>query len=172
MAGQHQDDHAGGQHLPDPARALQLEAHAVRQCADRRAQHQLSARQADGRMQRDQWGRLYPRPARGLRGLGQAGNKGWGYSDVLPAFTRSRITPGPDKPWHGKGGELDVQQPRSFNPITHAIIEAAQAGHARNEDFAGERSRPVSGPMTSTSGAARGCRARGPFFIRCSNAPI
>ncbi|WP_206243719.1 GMC family oxidoreductase [Novosphingobium terrae] len=70
----------------------------------------------------------------------KAGNKGWGYSDVLPAFTAVENYEGPDKPWHGKGGELDVQQPRSFNPITHAIVAAAQqAGHARNQDFAGEK---------------------------------
>ncbi|WP_179504179.1 MULTISPECIES: GMC family oxidoreductase N-terminal domain-containing protein [unclassified Sphingomonas] len=70
----------------------------------------------------------------------KAGNKGWGYSDVLPAFTSIENYEGPNKPWHGKGGELDVQQPRSFNPITHAIIEAAQqAGHAHNQDFAGEK---------------------------------
>jgi choline dehydrogenase-like flavoprotein len=70
----------------------------------------------------------------------RAGNAGWAYSDVLPAFTAVENYAGADKPWHGKGGELDVQKPRSFNPITHAIIAAAQqAGHQRNDDFAGER---------------------------------
>lgn len=69
-----------------------------------------------------------------------AGNPGWGYDDVLPAFTAVENYAGPDTPWHGKGGELDVQKPRSFNPIADAIVEAAeQAGHARNEDFAGEK---------------------------------
>lgn len=69
-----------------------------------------------------------------------AGNRGWSYEDVLPAFTAVENYAGPDKPWHGKGGELDVQKPRSFSPITSAILDAAgQAGHYRNEDFAGER---------------------------------
>lgn len=69
-----------------------------------------------------------------------AGNEGWSYDDVLPAFTAVENYAGPDTPWHGKGGELDVQKPRSFNPLTAAIVDAAeQAGHRRNEDFAGER---------------------------------
>lgn len=69
-----------------------------------------------------------------------AGNPGWGYDDVLPAFTAVENYAGPNRPWHGKGGELDVQKPRSFNPITDAIIDATeQAGHNRNEDFAGDK---------------------------------
>jgi choline dehydrogenase-like flavoprotein len=65
---------------------------------------------------------------------------GWTYHDVLPAFTAVENYAGPARPWHGKGGELDVQKPRSFNPITHAIIAAAQqAGHDRNDDFAGAK---------------------------------
>lgn len=68
------------------------------------------------------------------------GNQGWSYDEVLPAFKAVENYAGPDKPWHGKGGELDVQKPRSFNPITAAILDAAeQAGHQRNDDFAAER---------------------------------
>jgi choline dehydrogenase-like flavoprotein len=69
-----------------------------------------------------------------------AGNTGWSYDDVLPVFKAVENYAGPDKPWHGKGGELDVQKPRSFNPVTGAIHDAAEkAGHHRNDDFAGER---------------------------------
>jgi choline dehydrogenase-like flavoprotein len=69
-----------------------------------------------------------------------AGNDGWSYDDVLPAFKAVENYAGPDTPWHGKGGELDVQKPKSWNPISTAIIDAAaQAGHHRNDDFAGER---------------------------------
>lgn len=68
------------------------------------------------------------------------GNDGWSYSDVLPAFMAVENYAGPDKPWHGKGGELDVQKPKSWNPVSAAIVNAAeQAGHRRNDDFAGER---------------------------------
>ncbi|SEJ61248.1 Choline dehydrogenase [Sphingobium sp. AP50] len=69
-----------------------------------------------------------------------AGNGGWSYADVLPAFKAVENYAGPDKAWHGKGGELDVQKPKSWNPIASAIVDAAaQAGHHHNEDFAGER---------------------------------
>lgn len=68
------------------------------------------------------------------------GNQGWSYDEVLPAFKSVENYAGPETPWHGKGGELDVQKPRSFNPISTAIVDAAeQAGHRRNDDFAGER---------------------------------
>ena len=70
----------------------------------------------------------------------QAGNQGWSYDEVLPAFKAVENYHGGDKPWHGKGGELDVEKPRSWNPIATAIVDAAaQAGHHRNDDFAGER---------------------------------
>lgn len=70
----------------------------------------------------------------------RCGNEGWGYDDVLPDFMALENYAGPDRPWHGKGGELDVQKPSAFNPITAAIVEAAaQAGHHKNDDFAGER---------------------------------
>lgn len=69
-----------------------------------------------------------------------AGNGGWRYADVLPAFKTVENYAGPDRAWHGKGGELDVQKPKSWNPIASAIVDAAaQAGHHRNDDFAGER---------------------------------
>lgn len=68
------------------------------------------------------------------------GNAGWSYNDVLPAFKQIEDYHGPEAPWHGTGGELDVEKPRSWNPISEAIVQAAeQAGHRRNDDFAGPR---------------------------------
>ncbi|HUD93459.1 GMC family oxidoreductase [Sphingobium sp.] len=70
----------------------------------------------------------------------EAGNSGWSHVDVLPAFKAVENYHGPDRDWHGKGGELDVEKPRSWNPIATAIVDAAaQAGHRRNNDFAGDR---------------------------------
>ncbi|MFQ3896174.1 glucose-methanol-choline oxidoreductase [Sphingobium sp. GW456-12-10-14-TSB1] len=70
----------------------------------------------------------------------EAGNDGWAYDDVLPAFKAVENYAGPDTPWHGKGGELDVQKPKSWNPVSAAIVDAAeQAGHRRNDDFASDR---------------------------------
>lgn len=69
-----------------------------------------------------------------------AGNTGWSYDDVLPAFKALENYAGGPTPSHGAGGELDVQKPREVNPLTLAFIEAAaQAGHHRNDDFAGAR---------------------------------
>lgn len=68
------------------------------------------------------------------------GNVGWGYDDVLPAFKAIENYAGPASEAHGKGGELDVQKPRSWNPLTSAIVESAvAAGYHRNDDFAGDR---------------------------------
>ncbi|WP_311267857.1 GMC family oxidoreductase N-terminal domain-containing protein [Sphingobium sp. WCS2017Hpa-17] len=73
-------------------------------------------------------------------GWADAGNAGWSHDDVLPAFKAVENYHGPDQPWHGKSGELDVEKPKSWNPIATAIVDAAaQAGHHRNNDFAGER---------------------------------
>lgn len=67
-----------------------------------------------------------------------AGNDGWSFAEVLEAFRAVENYHGPDSPFHGKGGELDVQKPKAVNPLTHAFLEAAQqAGHRRNDDFAG-----------------------------------
>lgn len=69
-----------------------------------------------------------------------AGAEGWSYADVLPAFKAMENYAGGETPFHGHGGELDVQKPRSSNPLTSAFVEAAvQAGHRRNDDFASAR---------------------------------
>jgi choline dehydrogenase-like flavoprotein len=69
-----------------------------------------------------------------------AGNRGWAYDDVLPAYKALENYAGGRTPFHGTGGELDVQKPREVNPLTRAFIAAAaEAGHHRNDDFAGTR---------------------------------
>ncbi|MBA2932467.1 GMC family oxidoreductase N-terminal domain-containing protein [Sphingomonas sp. CGMCC 1.13654] len=70
----------------------------------------------------------------------EAGVEGWSYNDVLPAFKALENYAGGSTPFHGTGGELDVQKPREVNPLTLAFVDAAaQAGHYRNDDFAGTR---------------------------------
>lgn len=67
-----------------------------------------------------------------------AGNPGWGYEDVLPFFKRHERRLWGDSGLHGRDGELDVQQPRSVNPLTRAFVQAAQAaGHRATDDFNG-----------------------------------
>ncbi|MGI4815081.1 MAG: GMC family oxidoreductase [Janthinobacterium lividum] len=66
------------------------------------------------------------------------GNEGWGYDDVLPAYKRQENRKRGASAYHGVGGELDVEAPRSYNPLARAFVEAAvQAGHRRNDDFNG-----------------------------------
>ena len=72
------------------------------------------------------------------------GNPGWAYADVLPFYTRhehygrdrdSGADPARSR-WHGREGELHVQRPATSNPLAHAFVAAAaEAGHARNDDF-------------------------------------
>lgn len=67
-----------------------------------------------------------------------AGNEGWSYDEVLPAFKAHENYAGGANPFHGTGGEVDVQKSRSVNRLTPAFVEAAfQAGYRRNCDFAG-----------------------------------
>ena len=67
-------------------------------------------------------------------------NDGWGYQDVLASYKQHENYVGQPSRFHGTGGELDVRKPAENNRLAHALIEAAmQAGHARNDDFNGER---------------------------------
>jgi choline dehydrogenase len=67
------------------------------------------------------------------------GNAGWAYADVLPYFKKhENRAGGAASAWHGEGGELAVQRPRGSNLLAHAFVDAAaEAGHARNDDFNG-----------------------------------
>lgn len=68
----------------------------------------------------------------------KAGVKGWRFDDVLPAFRAVENYAGGASERHGTGGELDVQKSPSVNPLTPAFLDATtQAGHPRNDDFAG-----------------------------------
>ena len=67
-----------------------------------------------------------------------AGNTGWGFDDVLPFFKKHERRVFGDPAWHGRSGELDVQQPRAVNPLTRAFVQAAvAAGHKVTDDFNG-----------------------------------
>jgi choline dehydrogenase len=66
------------------------------------------------------------------------GNEGWAYKDVLPIFRKTEnYEPGANE-FHGAGGELNVAELRSTNPLSHAFVQAAQqAGYTLNNDFNG-----------------------------------
>ena len=69
------------------------------------------------------------------------GNPGWGYDDVLPAFmAHENYGDNADRSFHGSGGELDVSPLRSPNPVSQALVGAAQqAGIEPNADFNGSQ---------------------------------
>jgi choline dehydrogenase len=69
----------------------------------------------------------------------EAGNRGWGYADVLPYFKRSeRKIGGGDDRFHGRAGEQAVTDMDWFHPICEAfIVGAVGYGIPRNADYNG-----------------------------------
>ena len=69
------------------------------------------------------------------------GAKGWAYDEVLPFFKRSERYEGGANAFHGDSGELGVSDLRNDHPYCEAWLDAAaQAGHARTDDFNGPQS--------------------------------
>ncbi|MDE2064547.1 MAG: GMC family oxidoreductase N-terminal domain-containing protein, partial [Bradyrhizobium sp.] len=69
----------------------------------------------------------------------QLGNRGWGYSDVLPYFKRleTRIGPGDDT-YRGRDGNLTVTTMDWKDPLCEAFMEGAiSLGIPRNPDYNG-----------------------------------
>ncbi len=69
----------------------------------------------------------------------QIGNRGWGYSDVLPYFKRleNRIGPGDDT-YRGRDGNLTVTTMEWKDPLCEAFMEGAiSLGIPRNPDYNG-----------------------------------
>ena len=74
-------------------------------------------------------------------GWAQAGNPGWGWSDVLPYFKKSednQTFTDPSDPHHGQGGPVWVEELRTDNPW-HATLARAcgEAGWPCNPDLNG-----------------------------------
>ena len=53
------------------------------------------------------------------------GNRGWSYDEVLPFFKKSENFEGGASAFHGVGGELNVAEQRSRNPLSQALLDAA-----------------------------------------------
>ena len=71
-------------------------------------------------------------------GWAAAGCDGWSYDEVLPAFRRSENNERITDEFHGMGGELNVTDLRTVNPVTHAFVDACESwGMDRNDDFNG-----------------------------------
>jgi choline dehydrogenase-like flavoprotein len=78
-----------------------------------------------GRCDYDEWAAL-------------TGDASWSYEHVLPLFRRMEDNARGADRFHGAGGPLRVEDPRSPHPWSRAAVQAAiAAGHPRNDDFNG-----------------------------------
>jgi len=70
-----------------------------------------------------------------------AGNKGWGYQDVLPYFKKSEHNEDITNSYHGHDGLLNVTFAKYFQtPYARAFVEACkECGIPENNDYNGER---------------------------------
>ncbi|MGF1445206.1 MAG: GMC family oxidoreductase [Pikeienuella sp.] len=77
-------------------------------------------------------------------GWAQAGNRGWGWDEVLPLFKRSETHEDGASAFHGGSGGLSVSRIRAKSEIAEAFIDAAvEMGVPRTEDYNGPRQEGV-----------------------------
>lgn len=66
------------------------------------------------------------------------GNRGWGWSDVLPLYKKSESYEGGSSAYHGSTGELSVENLKHPHAASQAFVEAGQRiGIKLNRDFSG-----------------------------------
>src|SRR5688572_15187196 len=99
-------------------------------------------------------------------GWAAAGNPGWGFADVLPAFRAIEDNEGGADEWRGTGGPLRVADcSAAVHPLTRRYLLAAeQAGLGRNPDFNGKCQEGVGIYQITTRGGRRMSAARA--FLR------
>lgn len=65
-----------------------------------------------------------------------AGNDGWAWDDVLPYFKKAQHQERGESKYHGVGGPINVAELRDPNPLSLALLEAAEEqGYPLNNDF-------------------------------------
>jgi choline dehydrogenase len=113
-------------------------------------------------------GHIYNRGQRmDFDGWAQRGNRGWGYSDVLPYFRRSErrmVTEAhaDDELFRGSEGHLPISDLEWRDPICDAFIEGAvQLGIPRNRDYNGTQQAGVSYVQRIVQNGRRVSAARG-----------
>ncbi len=73
-------------------------------------------------------------------GWAAAGNRGWGFDDLLPYFLRAEDQARGADDWHGVGGPLHVMDPRHKSPVAQAFLDAGeQLQLPATDDFNGPR---------------------------------
>jgi choline dehydrogenase len=96
----------------------------------------------------------------------QAGNPGWGYADVLPAFKAIEDNQAGADEWRGRGGPLHVTDcTAAVHPLSKRYLAAAQqVGLPLNPDFNGATQEGVGIYQISTKSGRRMSAARA--FLR------
>jgi len=85
------------------------------------------------------------------------GNKGWGYTDVLPYFKKSMHQERGESAYHGINGPLNVQDPKWGHELFDTFIAAGkEIGIPYNRDFNGVEQEGV-GPYQLTIKNSRRC---------------
>jgi len=95
-----------------------------------------------------------------------AGNPGWGFDDLLPAFKAIEDNQAGADAWRGTGGPVHVtDMTPAVHPLTHRYLKAGQqAGLPLNPDFNGAAQEGVGIYQISTKGGRRMSAARA--FLR------
>ena len=110
-------------------------------------------------------GHIYNRGQRlDFDGWAQRGNRGWGYSDVLPYFRRSenRMAGDADATFRGSEGNLPITDLEWRDPLCEAFIEGAvEQGIPRNPDYNGTKQAGVSYVQRIIRNGRRVSAARG-----------
>lgn len=106
-------------------------------------------------------GMLFVRGARAdYDGWAAAGNRGWGFADLLPYFRRMEASP-IDGQWRGALGPLHVGPLRTTHPLGRAFIDAAvSAGLPENPDYNGADQEGAAAPQVTQHRGARWSSAR------------
>jgi choline dehydrogenase len=96
----------------------------------------------------------------------QAGNTGWGFDDLLPAFKAVEDAEAGADEWRGRGGPVRVAEMTRFvHPLTRRYLQAAQqAGLPLNADFNGATQEGVGVYQITAKGGRRMSAARA--FLR------
>ncbi|MGX1811722.1 GMC family oxidoreductase [Nocardia sp. NPDC055321] len=96
-------------------------------------------------------------------GWAEAGNKGWSYADVLPAYRRLENWEGGDDEYRGTGGPIEVTRQRNLTPITEEFMTAASEtlGAPIIEDYNGESQEGISVFQQSVRNGLRYSSSRG-----------
>lgn len=95
-----------------------------------------------------------------------AGNPGWGWQDVLPAFKAIEDNQAGEDEWRGRGGPVHISEMSRFvHPLCGRYLDAAQAlGLPPNPDFNGAAQEGVGVYQITTSNGRRVSAARA--FLR------